>query len=129
MLRHAVSRRACAAAARSLHIARPMSTSANTSLSARAAAADGAGNASAATIASAARRHDGLVDVVWRDGRASAFDAVWLRENCPSNRHPSGQRLFSVADLLVPAVGAGARRRERRPRPSAPSRASSPASP
>ena len=111
LARFALRARVDATSVRALSLAPP--ASASEAQPAAAAAAN-----SAATIAAADARSDGHgVDVRFGDGRASAFDAVWLRENCPSHQHSSGQRLFSVTDLLPGGGGgggggdAGARRR------------------
>jgi len=45
---------------------------------------------------------DGFVHVLWRDGHASTFPAIWLRDNCPCAlcRDPgNGQRLYDTATL------------------------------
>ncbi len=31
--------------------------------------------------------------IIWADGHSSIFDSLWLRDNCPEDRHPTtGQR-------------------------------------
>ena len=101
LARFALRARVDATSVRALSLAPP--ASASEAQPAAAAAAN-----SAATIAAADARSDGHgVDVRFGDGRASAFDAVWLRENCPSHQHSSGQRLFSVTDLLPGGGGGG----------------------
>jgi gamma-butyrobetaine hydroxylase len=38
--------------------------------------------------------------ISWTDGHSSTFDSLWLRDNCPEDRHPTtGQRLVDIADL------------------------------
>jgi len=40
------------------------------------------------------------VCITWTDGHNSTFDSLWLRDNCPEDRHPTtGQRLVDIADL------------------------------
>ena len=42
----------------------------------------------------------GLVQLQWSDGRERKLHPLWLRDNCPSRRHPgTGQKLHSAADL------------------------------
>jgi gamma-butyrobetaine dioxygenase len=41
-----------------------------------------------------------LLRVTWADSHASVFDSLWLRDNCPEDRHPAtGQRLVDIVDL------------------------------
>ncbi len=48
------------------------------------------------------------VTIHWTDGHRSIYDAIWLRDNCPSDRDArTGQRLIDIADLPEdPAIGA-----------------------
>ncbi|HLM99231.1 MAG TPA: TauD/TfdA family dioxygenase [Bryobacteraceae bacterium] len=48
------------------------------------------------------------ITIHWNDGHRSIYDAVWLRDNCPSDRDSrTGQRLVDIADLPEePAIGA-----------------------
>ncbi|CAM9530205.1 unnamed protein product [Choristocarpus tenellus] len=39
------------------------------------------------------------VQVQWHDGHTSMYNFIWLRVNCPSNRHDSGQRIKSPGDI------------------------------
>ncbi|CAM9571914.1 unnamed protein product [Choristocarpus tenellus] len=39
------------------------------------------------------------VQVQWHDGHTSMYNFTWLRVNCPSNRHGSGQRIKSPGDI------------------------------
>jgi gamma-butyrobetaine dioxygenase len=43
----------------------------------------------------------GGLAATWSDGTTSFWPAIWLRDQCacPQCRHPSGQRLFEIADL------------------------------
>ena len=44
--------------------------------------------------------HSGLVSLLWADGMRRSFHPLWLRDNCPSRRHPgTRQKLCSAADL------------------------------
>lgn len=49
-----------------------------------------------------ARPGDGVVEVIWDDGRVSRFHHVWLRDNCACARcrHPqTRERVFELLDL------------------------------
>lgn len=38
--------------------------------------------------------------ITWTDGHNSTFDSLWLRDNCPGDRHPAtGQRPVDITDL------------------------------
>eukprot|EP01051_Picozoa_sp_SAG22_P016252 SAG22_NODE_2263_length_2774_cov_6.118879_2_plen_343_part_00 len=60
----------------------------------------GSAATAAGNLASAKLSADGRVlEVTFADGSASAFDGVWLRDNCPASRLASGQRLFETYEL------------------------------
>lgn len=45
--------------------------------------------------------------VEWGDGHRSTFHYVWLRDNAPENRHPSGQKLVDSINVPLDSVPAG----------------------
>lgn len=54
---------------------------------------------------------DDILTIVWRNGTASRFHAIWLRDNAqgPDYRHPQNdQRLFDLTDLPATVTIAGA---------------------
>lgn len=43
--------------------------------------------------------HESTIAVQWHDGLASEYDITWLRLNCPSSVHESGQKLITPRDV------------------------------
>lgn len=43
--------------------------------------------------------HESTVAVQWHDGLASEYSVMWLRLNCPSSLHESGQKLITPRDV------------------------------
>ncbi len=39
------------------------------------------------------------IEIQWGDGHTSTFHHIWLRDNAPSNRHPSGQKLGDISQI------------------------------
>ena len=42
---------------------------------------------------------DDALRINWGDGHASAYHYVWLRDNAPENRHPSGQKILDTVAI------------------------------
>ena len=43
---------------------------------------------------------DKALEVEWSDGKKSDFNYIWLRDNCPSDIHPTArERQFNLKDI------------------------------
>ena len=53
-----------------------------------------------AALRSATLESNNLISLLWSDGLRRTFHPLWLRDQCPSRRHPgTRQKLFSAADV------------------------------